>query len=88
MGEQIQYAILRRNLSVQLVAERVGISRKTLWNVEKGAVSIAVGAYAAVLRTLNDMDKELFLVAKDDELVRKLQDLKLPVNKRPKRGEK
>lgn len=88
MGEQIKLARLRRNLSVELVAERAGISRTTLWNIEKGSSSVAIGAYAAVLHALNDMDKDLLLVAKDDELGRKLQDLKLTVNKRSKKGDK
>ncbi len=87
MGEQIKLARLRRNLSVELVSERAGISRTTLWNIEKGASSVAIGAYAAVLHALNDMDKDLLLVAKDDELGRKLQDLKLPTYKRSKRGD-
>ena len=37
MGEQIKLARLRRNLSAELVAERAGISRATLWAVEKGS---------------------------------------------------
>ena len=36
MGEQIKMARLRRKLSVELVAQRAGISRATLWSVEKG----------------------------------------------------
>ncbi len=36
MGEQIKMARLHRNLSTELVAERAGISRVTLWAVEKG----------------------------------------------------
>ena len=87
-GEQIKYARLRRKLSVELVAERAGISRTTLWNIEKGASSVAIGAYAAVLHALNDMDKDLLLIAKDDELGRKLQDLDLPVRKRSEKGDK
>ena len=88
MDEQIKYARLRRKLSVELVAERAGISRTTLWNIEKGASSVAIGAYAAVLHALNDMDKDLLLIAKDDELGRKLQDLDLPVRKRSEKGDK
>lgn len=87
MGEQIKFARLRRKLSVELVAERAGISRTTLWNIEKGSSSVAIGAYAAVLHALNGMDKDFLLVAKDDELGRKLQDLDLPTNKRAKKGE-
>ena len=66
MGEQIKLARLRRNLSVELVSERANISRATLWAIEKGSPSVAIGYYAAVLHALNDMDKDLLLVAKDD----------------------
>ena len=88
MGEQIRLARLRRHLSAELVAERAGISRMTLSNIEKGSPSVAIGSYAAVLHALNGMDSDLLLVAKDDELGRKLQDLELPTRRRaPKKGE-
>ena len=77
MGEQIKLARLRRKLSTELVAERAGISRASLWKVEKGDPSVAMGIYAAVLHALNNMDKDLLLVAKDDILGRELQDMKL-----------
>ena len=47
--------------------------------------AVRMGCYAAVLHALNYMDKDLLLVAKDDELGRKLQDLDLPVRKRIKK---
>ena len=88
MGDQIRLARLRRHLSAELVSERAGISRVTLSNIEKGSPSVAIGSYAAVLHALNGMDKDLLLVAKDDELGRKLQDLELPTRRRaPKKGE-
>ena len=67
MGEQIKMARLRRDISAQLVAERANISRATLWNIEKGSPSVAIGNYAAVLHALNNMDRDLLKVAKDDE---------------------
>ena len=86
MGEQIKLARLRRQLSAELVAERAGISRATLWNIEKGSPSVAMGAYAAALHALGGMDRDLGLIAKDDELGRKLQDLELlPKKRAPKR---
>ena len=85
MGEQIRLARLRRCLTAELVAERAGISRMTLSNVEKGSPSVAIGSYAAVLHALNGMDRDLLLVAKDDELGRKLQDLGLPTRCRAPR---
>jgi len=77
MGEQIRIARLRRRLSVELVSERASISRATLWKVEKGDPGVAIGIYAAVLHALNNMDVDLLLIAKDDELGRKLQDIEL-----------
>lgn len=86
MGEQIKLARLRRNLSTELVSERAGISRASLWKVEKGDPSVAMGNYAAVLHALNNLDKDLLLIAKDDEMGRQLQDLNLITKKRaPKR---
>lgn len=85
MGEQIKLARLRRNLSAELVAQRAGISRASLWKVESGNPAVAMGNYAAVLHALNNMDKDLLLVAKDDELGRRLQDANLLVGKRVKR---
>ena len=88
MGEQIKLARLRRQLSVELVAERAGISRATLWNVENGSPSVAIGIYAAVLHALNNMDKYLLLVAKDDEFGKKMQDMNMQVKKRAPKGDK
>ena len=84
MGEQIKMARLRRKISAELSAERAGISRATLWAVEKGSPSVSMGIYAAVLHSLSGLDRELLLIAKDDELGRKLQDLDLPMRKRVK----
>lgn len=39
-------------------------------------------SHAAVLHALNNLDKDLLLIAKDDELGRKLQDLELVTRKR------
>ena len=85
LGEQIKLARLRRNLTAELVAERAGISRSSLWKVESGNPAVAMGIYAAVLHALNNMDKDLLLVAKDDEMGRRLQDLELITRKRATR---
>ena len=88
MGEQIRLARLRRKLSLELVAERAGISRATLISIEKGTPTVSIGSYAAVLHALNNMDSDLLLIAKDDEFGRKLQDLALSTRRRaPKKGE-
>jgi len=81
LGENIKFARLRRNLSSEQVAERAGISRNTLIKVEKGDEGVAIGYYFRILAVLG-LDKDVLLVAKDDELGRTLQDAKLVVKKR------
>ena len=44
-----------------------------------------MGIYAAVLHALNQMDKDLLLVAKDDEMGRMMQDLELLTRRRASR---
>lgn len=81
LGENIRYARLRRDLSSEQIAERAGIARNTLIKIEKGDEGGAIGYYFRVLAVLG-LDKDLMLVAKDDELGRKLQDAKLTVKER------
>lgn len=88
MGEQIKLARLRRDLSAELVAERAGISRTSLWKVESGSPAVAIVIYAAVLHALGGMDTDLLLIAKDDELGRQMQDLNLLTGKRASRRKK
>ncbi|MDX9882086.1 MAG: helix-turn-helix transcriptional regulator [Prolixibacteraceae bacterium] len=76
MGENIKLARKRRNLTAIQVAERAGINRSTLYHIEKGTPSVALGAYFNVIRVLGLQDDFLKLAA-DDEFGRKLQDLKL-----------
>ena len=77
MGEQIKLARLRRNLPVEEVAVKSGVSRTTVWSIEKGSQAVSIGAYAAVLHTLNEIDSDLLLVAKEDAYGRRLQDQEL-----------
>lgn len=76
-GERLKLARLRRELSTALFAERVGISRDTLNRLEKGDPNIALGTYLRALRVLG-LDADINALARDDELGRKLQDLRLP----------
>lgn len=76
MGENIKLARKRRKLTAVQVAERAGIARSTLYLIEKGETSVAMGAYFNVLRVLGLQDDFLKLAA-DDEFGRKLQDLDL-----------
>jgi transcriptional regulator with XRE-family HTH domain len=76
LGENIKLARKRRKLTTMQVSERADISRTTLYQIEKGSSSVAIGAYFNVLRTLGLQDDFLKLAA-DDIYGRKLQDLGL-----------
>ena len=56
MGENIKLARKRRKLTAVQVAERADIARSTLYLVEKGQASVAMGAYFNVLRVLGLQD--------------------------------
>ena len=86
MGENIKLARLRRKLSAKQVAERAGIGRTTLVEIEKGSPSVSLGNYAQVLMVLG-LEKDLLQIAADDVLGRKIQDAGLKTGERaPKRN--
>ena len=85
LGERIKLARLRRKLSSEQVAERAGISRATLWQVEKGSSTPSIGAYFMALFVLG-LEKDFQKLAEDDVLGRKLQDAALvPKERAPKK---
>ena len=82
LGEYIQLARLRRRLSAEQMAERTGLGIKTIYNIEKGSPTVAIGSYVQVLFVLG-LEKEVALLASEDPLGRKLQDAGILANKRP-----
>ncbi|MBL0009492.1 MAG: helix-turn-helix transcriptional regulator [Saprospiraceae bacterium] len=76
VGENIRLARKRRKLTTIQVADRAGIDRTTLYNIEKGSGSVSMAAYFNTLRVLG-LQNDFLKLAADDEFGRKLQDLDL-----------
>ncbi len=76
VGENIKLARKRRGLTTLQVAERANVHRTTLYQLEKGNPGVSIGTMFNVLRVLGLQDDFLQLAA-DDDLGKKLQDLKL-----------
>ena len=72
-GENLKLARLRRKFSADSVAQRAGITRRTLYKVEQGDPGVALGVYARVMQVLR-LEGDLSHLAVDDVLGRKLQD--------------
>lgn len=84
LGLRLKDARLRRRFSMETVCARADISRPTLYKVEKGDPSVAIGIYVNVLRVLGLID-DLSLIGKEDVVGRRLQDESLPQRKRAPR---
>lgn len=79
LGQDINDARRRRRITLELMAERAGLSRSTIGKIEKGDPTTSMGGYASVLFVLG-MDKRLSdLVDSAHDLIgRRLEDEKLP----------
>ena len=81
VGANIKRARLRRNICAELLAERAGISVDTLSAIEKGVSTVSIGAYAAVLASL-EMDNDLEMIAVDEEGKQRFKDNNLKKRER------
>ena len=81
VGEQFRLARLRRDLTMDQVAQRAQWSRLTLSRLEKGEPSVSLGVVMRVLNALQ-LEDDILHLAKDDELGRMLQDLGIKNKKR------
>lgn len=81
VGEQFRMARLRRNLSMELVAERAQCSRLTLSKLENGSPTVSIGIVLRVLNALQ-LEDDILLLAKDDKMGHMIQDLEIKNRKR------
>lgn len=73
LGERLRAARLRRRLSVAEMAERMDVSRPTLYRLERGDLSVSTSVLVRALGVLG-LEGDLATLAANDELGRKLAD--------------
>lgn len=73
LGQRIELARARRDLSASLFAERIGIDPKTLARLEAGDPNVSLGSFLKALRVLR-LETDMDQVASNDLLGQKLQD--------------
>ena len=79
VGADISSARRRRRITVQLMAERAGVSRATIGKIEKGDPTTSFGGYAAVLFVLGMTNRLMDIADSAHDLVgRELFDENLP----------
>ncbi|MGH9524797.1 MAG: helix-turn-helix domain-containing protein [Terriglobales bacterium] len=81
LGERLRLARLRRRLAIDITCQRAGISRMTLFRIESGSPSTAIGTLGRLLAVLG-LEADLDLIARDDKLGRLLQDQALAPRRR------
>lgn len=74
LGARLRAARLRRRMTQAALAARADVSLPTLRKLEQGEGSSSLATLLHVLEVLG-LDKDLDLLAKDDELGRRLQDI-------------
>jgi DNA-binding XRE family transcriptional regulator len=62
LGKNIHDLRLCYYYSLERLADHAGISRTTLWKIEKGDATVTIGAYAAVLYQLDRRDVDILRV--------------------------
>ena len=81
VGEQFRLARLRRDLTMDQVAQRAQCTRLTLARLEKGEPTVSLGVVMRVLNALQ-LEDDILHLAKDDELGHMIQDLGVKNKKR------
>ena len=57
LGANLRTARLRRSLSIQVIAERIGVDRRSVADAERGKPSTSVAVYVAILWALGLADQ-------------------------------
>ena len=84
IGQRIKKARLRRNISAETISKKAGIGESTFYAIERGASTVSIGAYVAVLAALG-LDSDLDAIALDESGKKLFGEQNLASRKRAKR---
>ena len=84
-GARIKRARLRRNMTVESLSEKAGIGENTFYAIERGASTVSIGAYVAVLVVLG-IDSDIDMIATDENAKKQLYEQNLLKRKRASRS--
>ena len=84
-GTRIKRARLRRNMTVESISEKAGIGENTFYAIERGASTVSIGAYVAVLVVLG-IDSDIDKIATDENAKKQFYEQNLLKRKRASRS--
>ena len=87
LGQRIKKARLRRNISAETISKQAGIGESTFYAIERGASTVSIGAYVAVLHVLG-LDSDLDVIVLDETGKALFGEPNLVERKRAKRRKK
>lgn len=87
LGKDLKDARRKRNLTVLMMVERVGVSKATYLKVEKGDPSVSMGVYAMALFALGFSDALAEIAdSRNDDTGLLMDSNRLPQRVRPKKA--
>lgn len=85
LGDRLRIARLRRHVLQRELAARVGVSRETIARLEQGDPRVSLAVLVRSLTVLG-LEADLDLLAGNDEIGRRLQELELPRHARRRKA--
>lgn len=88
IGNNLKTARIRREITLQEAAEKIGTSRSSVMRMEKGDISVKIGVFISAAEIYQALDTISFLEPKNDIIGLSLERRKQPQRIRNKKENK
>lgn len=88
LGERIKKARLKRNITLELVSKRAGVTRQTVSALENGSSSVSLYVLISVLHALGGLDSEIENILSNDKDGEEIEEILFHTRKRAGRKRK